>query len=669
MDRNSFDFEDEDVLYEQPDGKEDRTGLLNNQTKKTQFTDGKTPHRCIKTGLLCAGFLGLGLCTSILGPTLLDLATNVEKDFSDVSYAITVRNTGMLVGSLVAGFAFDRFDQHLLMGSSLALMAILAVLVPWCGKYWKLLLTISVWGMSMGFHSTGGNIVCISLWGKRTGPFVQALHFSFGLGAFVSPLIAEPYLSYNQTNNNTEILSVERHSVNNVINNSTDVNKNETMSNFTSIVGSGDGDVLFNTSTIVSIDHTDNKDGHQDGNSDTVSTSSTQSITPTSKDTSSPDNKDGPENGINDHDNSSNQSTTVSIEHTGSSDNKNVSGDSMLANIPSTDSSIVNATDSSSGSVISFYTTFLNHASSIQKAYMVIAVCCLIVSLPFFWFFCSGPRFLIAGQRAAVSAGVGRESSDEKLLFRFIFLTGLFLFFFFYKGLEEGYGGYIYAFAKKTDVNFTSQNASYINAAFWGAFALGRLLAICFALCMRPMFMLAPDLLGVLLSGILLVVLGDSNAGVLWFAIILLGFSMASIFPTTIAFADRYILLTGKAMASFVVATCLGSIAIPWLLGLLFHQKEGVDVLMKVMVTLSIILPVMYIGMQIMASREGERTNSRIPDDSAEQLLSAIEEEVIELEKMASKNNNPKKGRVKRVSNKYKLSQTIRELKKDVKND
>lgn len=37
----------------------------------------------------------------------------------------------------------------------------------------------------MGLMDTGGNVVLLRLWGSDVGPYMQTLHFSFGLGAFL----------------------------------------------------------------------------------------------------------------------------------------------------------------------------------------------------------------------------------------------------------------------------------------------------------------------------------------------------------------------------------------------------------------------------------------------------------------------------------------------------
>lgn len=44
----------------------------------------------------------------------------------------------------------------------------------------------------------GGNVWCLDLWGENSSIYFQALHFLFGLGAFLSPLIAEPFLAQQE---------------------------------------------------------------------------------------------------------------------------------------------------------------------------------------------------------------------------------------------------------------------------------------------------------------------------------------------------------------------------------------------------------------------------------------------------------------------------------------
>ncbi|XP_054710077.1 sodium-dependent glucose transporter 1-like [Uloborus diversus] len=54
-------------------------------------------------------------------------------------------------------------------------------------------------GASMAAFDTCCNVFLLNLWGKDSDPYYQALHFTFGLGGLIAPLIAAPFLgNYNE---------------------------------------------------------------------------------------------------------------------------------------------------------------------------------------------------------------------------------------------------------------------------------------------------------------------------------------------------------------------------------------------------------------------------------------------------------------------------------------
>ena len=44
-------------------------------------------------------------------------------------------------------------------------------------------------------HYLAGNMQLIKIWGDDHGPWMQALHCVFGVGALLGPLVATPFLS------------------------------------------------------------------------------------------------------------------------------------------------------------------------------------------------------------------------------------------------------------------------------------------------------------------------------------------------------------------------------------------------------------------------------------------------------------------------------------------
>lgn len=143
------------------------------------------------TGILCASFLGLGFSVAVLGPTFPDLAANVNRNISSLSLIFVGRAAGYLSGSVIGGVLFDSMNPFLLLGVSMLATTGGLYLVPFCKTVVLLIVMTSVFGVSMGILDTGGNVLILAIWGDKGAPHMQALHFSFAVGAFLAPLLAK----------------------------------------------------------------------------------------------------------------------------------------------------------------------------------------------------------------------------------------------------------------------------------------------------------------------------------------------------------------------------------------------------------------------------------------------------------------------------------------------
>ncbi|XP_060472383.1 LOW QUALITY PROTEIN: sodium-dependent glucose transporter 1 [Panthera onca] len=143
------------------------------------------------TVILCAAFLGLGMSVAILGPTFQDLATNVNRNISSLSLIFVGRAFGYLSGSVIGGVLLDAMNHFLLLGLSMLATTVGLYLVPFCKTAGLLIVMMSIFGVSIGILDTGGNVLILAIWGDKGAPHMQALHFSFALGAFLAPLLAK----------------------------------------------------------------------------------------------------------------------------------------------------------------------------------------------------------------------------------------------------------------------------------------------------------------------------------------------------------------------------------------------------------------------------------------------------------------------------------------------
>lgn len=49
-------------------------------------------------------------------------------------------------------------------------------------------------GIANGFLDTGASTVCLRLWGKESGPYMQAMHFAFAVGGSLAPLLVQAFI-------------------------------------------------------------------------------------------------------------------------------------------------------------------------------------------------------------------------------------------------------------------------------------------------------------------------------------------------------------------------------------------------------------------------------------------------------------------------------------------
>ena len=133
-----------------------------------------------------------------------------------------------------------------------------------------------------------------------------------------------------------------------------------------------------------------------------------------------------------------------------------------------------------------------------------------------------------------------------------------FLFLLLYVGLEVAYGGYIFSYAVKyCPLQFSEDRAAVLTSAYWGFFALGRLLAIPMSLYVSASAMTLMDLAGVIISSLIMRT-QQHNSRVLWAGTAVFGLSMASMFPCMMHLLETYIDMTGRTASIIVVGAALG---------------------------------------------------------------------------------------------------------------
>ena len=142
-------------------------------------------------------FVFLGLTTGSLGPTLTSLADQTQVGISAISYVFTARSAGYLFGSVLSGKLFDRRAGNPIMAAMLFIMSVMMALVPLAPTLWLLLITMLLLGAAESGLDVGANTLLGWVHGAKVGPFMNAMHSVFGVGALIAPLIVAQTVSLN----------------------------------------------------------------------------------------------------------------------------------------------------------------------------------------------------------------------------------------------------------------------------------------------------------------------------------------------------------------------------------------------------------------------------------------------------------------------------------------
>ena len=154
----------------------------NNKTNK----DGKPINYFIAYSIC---FIALGLGTASLGPMLPFLAKNAAVSLAQISFLFTTDSLGYMLGSVGGGRLYDLFEGHRLMIFALVLMVIIGIVIPLTPIFSVWLLVMFLFGLSRGLLDVGCNVNLVWVFQSRVGPYMNGLHFSFGVGAFLAPIL------------------------------------------------------------------------------------------------------------------------------------------------------------------------------------------------------------------------------------------------------------------------------------------------------------------------------------------------------------------------------------------------------------------------------------------------------------------------------------------------
>src|SRR6185295_8842171 len=144
-----------------------------------------------------AAMVSIGLISGSFGPTLSHLAANTGTNLQGISVIFVAFPIGYIAGALLTGRLLDRLPGHPLLVWAAVFCSIFLFLTPLISSLPMLVLVMGLMGFAQSGLDVGANTLLGWLYGDKVGPYMNALHFFFGVGAITSPLIVAQILKMN----------------------------------------------------------------------------------------------------------------------------------------------------------------------------------------------------------------------------------------------------------------------------------------------------------------------------------------------------------------------------------------------------------------------------------------------------------------------------------------
>jgi FHS family Na+ dependent glucose MFS transporter 1 len=182
-------------------------------------------------------------------------------------------------------------------------------------------------------------------------------------------------------------------------------------------------------------------------------------------------------------------------------------------------------------------------------------------------------------------------------------LIMLFLYFINTVGGERAMSKFLFSYAIDTEVQFTKDDASSLQTAFWGSFTAGRLLGIPIARFLPIWIFILCDVVGVAAVAVAFSIYGYKNRQALWITSSFMGLLIAVAFPNGMAWSNIYLTMNNISVMILIVGGACGGFIYQYLTGYLYNLEP--KNLGYVMVGYGIAMVLTFAVMQILATVHG----------------------------------------------------------------
>ncbi|XP_050841332.1 major facilitator superfamily domain-containing protein 4A isoform X1 [Serinus canaria] len=181
------------------------------------------------------------------------------------------------------------------------------------------------------------------------------------------------------------------------------------------------------------------------------------------------------------------------------------------------------------------------------------------------------PHTAAAGHEDLFSCCQSKNFRGVSFTYFAVHITGA-LVLFMTDGIVGEYSGFVYSYAVEEPLAVVHKVAGYLPSLFWGFITLGRLISIPVSYRMKPATMVFINVVGVLITFLLLLIF-SSSVVFLFVGTASLGLFLSSTFPSMLAYTEDILQYKGCATTVLVTGAGIGEMVLQLLVGSIIHDR------------------------------------------------------------------------------------------------
>lgn len=189
-------------------------------------------------------------------------------------------------------------------------------------------------------------------------------------------------------------------------------------------------------------------------------------------------------------------------------------------------------------------------------------------------------------------------------------------------GVEVSFTQMLTSYVVQSDHGLTKVAGSYMTSLYWGCFTLMRLISILLACKVSVKKLLMFDLVLSFTATLILLFVGTWSVEGLWVGTAMLGIGVASIFPATLSWVEKYININNRIASAFTLVSSILEMTVPLSISIYLNTHPNVLFNFLMVATLAVIT--IFIILNLILTRKGEKYAPSLENENREKAPVAV---------------------------------------------